>query len=119
VKRADVVLILALLVVSLAFFAFLRPSGDAMTAGVYFEGRPVHSLPLAQDGVFRWEDGKNFVEVTVENGSVSVTDASCPDRDCVRTGALSRAGQSAVCLPNRVSVVLSGSAADTPDAALD
>lgn len=46
---------------------------------------------------------------------VSVSD--CPTQDCVHTGTITRAGQSIVCLPARISIVLEGNVAsgDGPD----
>lgn len=48
------------------------------------------------------------MRVEVADGSVRVTQSSCPDGLCMRMGAITRAGESIVCLPNRVSVVLAG-----------
>ena len=36
--------------------------------------------------------------------------SDCPTQDCVHTGTITRSGQSIVCLPARVSVVLTGGA---------
>ncbi|MBR5470568.1 MAG: NusG domain II-containing protein [Oscillibacter sp.] len=46
---------------------------------------------------------------------VSVSD--CPTQDCVHTGTITRAGQSIVCLPARISITLEGETAsgDGPD----
>lgn len=45
-----------------------------------------------------------------------MTDSGCPTQDCVHTGAISRAGQSIVCLPAQVVVHLEGaSGTDAPD----
>ena len=41
---------------------------------------------------------------------VSVTQSDCPGQDCVHSGAVSRAGQSIVCLPARIVVELVGAA---------
>ena len=46
------------------------------------------------------------------DGAVYVTSSDCPNQDCVHSGAISRAGQSIVCLPARVAVTLEGSASD-------
>ena len=43
-------------------------------------------------------------------GAVSVTQSDCPGQDCVHSGAVSRAGQSIVCLPARIVVELVGAA---------
>lgn len=53
-------------------------------------------------------DGKVTNTIQVEGKTVRFSASSCPDQVCVRTGTLTRAGQTAVCLPNRVIVRLSG-----------
>ena len=47
-------------------------------------------------------DYYNIVEI--KGGTVSVTEASCKNQVCVRHGAISRSGESIVCLPNRLVV---------------
>ena len=48
--------------------------------------------------------------VAAAGGAVSVTQSDCPGQDCVHSGAVSRAGQSIVCLPARIVVELVGAA---------
>ena len=60
-------------------------------------------------------DGDYHLTITVENGAVSVTHSDCPTQDCVRTGTISRTGQSIICLPEQVVVKLVGSTDDGPD----
>ena len=106
-RRNDVFLLLAVLALSGAlFFALRANSGPAGIARVYHEGDEIAELSLSGPGEFRWEDGDDYVLVRVEDGRARVTEASCPDKLCVNTGAVSRAGAAIVCLPNRVSVVL-------------
>ncbi|HBE87040.1 MAG TPA: hypothetical protein DDW53_19330, partial [Lachnoclostridium sp.] len=38
----------------------------------------------------------------------SITEASCPDKVCVRTGKIHRSGELIVCLPNRVVITIEG-----------
>lgn len=46
--------------------------------------------------------------VHVENGKVWVTDSDCPDKICEHTGAIERAGESIVCLPNGIVISVNG-----------
>lgn len=46
--------------------------------------------------------------VRIEDGKVWVTDADCPDKLCEHAGAISRAGQQIVCLPNAIVITLTG-----------
>ncbi|MFR4337598.1 MAG: NusG domain II-containing protein [Lachnospira pectinoschiza] len=41
-----------------------------------------------------------------------MTDADCPDKLCVKTGMISKTGETIVCLPHRVVVEIIGAAAD-------
>lgn len=59
-------------------------------------------------------EGDCRLTVTVSGGTVAVTHADCPTQDCVRTGAVSRPGQSIVCLPGQVVVKIVGDS-DGPD----
>lgn len=52
-------------------------------------------------------DGKGLT-VTLYPDGAAVTEASCPDQVCVRTGKITRTGESAVCLPGRVVLQLEG-----------
>lgn len=44
--------------------------------------------------------------------------SDCPTQDCVHTGTITRSGQSIVCLPARVSVVLTGGEESGVDAVI-
>ena len=38
----------------------------------------------------------------IENGTVRMTEGECPDQICVQTKAISRIGQTIICMPNKV-----------------
>ena len=46
--------------------------------------------------------------LTIKDGHAQVTDADCPDAVCVRHRAVSRVGQSILCLPHKVAVTVVG-----------
>lgn len=46
--------------------------------------------------------------VVIEDGSVYVTNPSCPDGICEKTGKISRANESIVCLPGGVVITVEG-----------
>ena len=52
-------------------------------------------------------DGR-YNKVVVMNGEVKIEEANCPDRLCVKSGAIRVSGQTIVCLPHRVVVRLTG-----------
>jgi hypothetical protein len=52
--------------------------------------------------------GENHVHIKIEQGLVWVEDSSCPDKVCIRTGKISKPGQSIVCLPNKTVITIEG-----------
>ena len=65
----------------------------------------IYSFDLAveKNRTFRIEaaDG-GWNEVKIENGEISICDADCPDRTCVKTGVLRSESVPIVCLPHRL-----------------
>ena len=91
---------LAVVCVGLSFL-FFRPGGASRYAEVYSDGELVLTLDLQVDGTYRVGTAAQWNVLSVENGRVSVSEASCPSQDCVRhLPSDSRAP--IVCLPNRM-----------------
>ena len=110
-KKGDFLLIaLALLLAHSPLL--LRPGqeaeGAAARAVVRKDGAVVAVLPLNEEAELPLnENGYNLLRVS--GGAVCMAEADCPDGTCLRRGAVRRPGESIVCLPNRVTVVLEGS----------
>ena len=118
--RIWIIILAAVLLVSGGAALWLNSrTAPGMTANVYQDGICIASFDLsAVTGTvrreIRCEHGVNVIEA--ERGRIRVAEADCPDQVCVRSGLLTRAGQSAVCLPNRVIVRLTGAEAPAVDA---
>ena len=82
-------------------------SRPAATAEISVDGAVIPQCPLDQDLdlIIEGSDGGTN-HLVIENGSARITEASCPDKLCVRQGAASETGQTIVCLPNRVIVTI-------------
>lgn len=105
--RYDVILIAILLFISVCaclFVFFNQKSGEAVSVEV--DGAVVGVYPLSRDGEFSLADGSNIL--VIEDGRAFMKSADCPDKTCVRSRAVSKVGESIVCLPNRVSVSVVG-----------
>ena len=113
-----ILLFLAIAVVCAGLSVWLLGGRAETTVEVYSDGKLVQTIDLAVDGEYRIESGGGWNVLTVSGGKIAVTSASCPTQDCVRTGRVTRPGQSIVCLPARVSVTLAGRAEDGVDAVL-
>ena len=83
-----------------ASFLLLKPGQIAAGAEVYSDGQLVRTVSLALDQTFT-VPAKNggFNTVTVRDGKIAVTEASCPDQYCTHRG-FRNSGSPIVCLPN-------------------
>jgi len=86
-----------------------RTDPDAVLAEISADGRVRHIVNLSETGEFALAENPN-VRFTVWNGEIAFTESDCPDKLCVRSGYISRIGQIAVCVPNRVSIRVVGAA---------
>ncbi len=73
-------------------------------AEIILDGEVVRTLPLSEDCEFTVNCGGGYNIVTVKNGAVSVTEADCPDKVCVHTGAISGGKVPIVCLPHKLEI---------------
>lgn len=89
----------------------LRQGGIAgNVAQVYIDGNLVRSLSLSGGNTRVDLQGEYGVPVSLEleGGRICFVDVTCPDHLCEKTGFIYTEGQTAVCMPNRVAVVIEG-----------
>ena len=82
---------------SLMFFR----STEADFAEIYSDGVLVEKVNLQVDRVLTVESEYGTNVVTVKDGKIAVTQASCPDHYCMQRGFCD-GGTMIVCLPNRL-----------------
>lgn len=112
-RPGDAAVIAAVLIGAVLLFCLLLPSDAPGSVSIVWDGGKA-VLPLDRSGSRTVFSAGYAVTVTVENGTVRVSENDCPGGDCMRTGAISRAGQSIVCMPGRVVVKIIGE--ETADA---
>ncbi len=108
-KKQDLLLIAAILAAAcVLFFAYsLFHSGPAAWAEVSVDGKVIRELDLSLDADFTVTGhGGGTNRIIVSQGAISVTEASCPDKVCVHTGTIRHAGETIVCLPNRLIITI-------------
>ena len=110
IRKADIILLVFLILVGLAASAalsFSRVDAGADAKVIIESGGELYATyPLSEDRTFEvpayGSGGSNTV--CIADGKVSVTEASCKNQVCVHHGEISRSGESIVCLPNRLVV---------------
>ena len=106
-KRADLILIVALLVLAGALYLTLnanRQEGGVVVVRVNGVETERHSL--AVDGPFPLNGGTNIL--VIRDGQAWLSEADCPDLLCVKQGKIHYTGQVITCLPNRLTVTVEG-----------
>ena len=110
ISRADVIVLAALLLVGFGLWILPRvlPQGNALVAEVTVGGETVMELDLQTATDRKTYTLENGVVLVTENHTVAFLSADCPDKVCVNTGALSRAGKVAACVPTGTVVTVKG-----------
>ncbi|MBO4421828.1 MAG: NusG domain II-containing protein [Clostridia bacterium] len=104
----DVILIITLLAVSASLFLiFNAKKGAGRSFEITVNGRLYGTYPLDADRVI---DVDGLCTVEVKDGSVSVTDAACPGKQCVHSRPIRKSGERIICLPQGVVIRVSGEA---------
>lgn len=110
-KKGDLALIAFVLVLAGVIFApFAYAPSHALTCEIVQDGKTITRVRLGAGyrDTITLHAGDITNTIRIEADSVCFAESSCPDQVCVRTGRLTRAGQTAVCLPTRVIVRLIG-----------
>ncbi|HIY38264.1 MAG TPA: NusG domain II-containing protein [Candidatus Agathobaculum merdigallinarum] len=108
-KWGDFVIIGVVLALAAAIAAVLAlsTSGDRLYAEVWQDNELVERVELT-DSTDRTIDLGGHNVIVLSGRTAAMQSADCRDQVCVRTGTLTRAGQVAVCLPNRVVLRIAG-----------
>ena len=110
-KQRDLLLLAVLLAAAALLFAGREffAGRPAVMVSVSVDGTEIMTLDLNRNDDIVIESGNGQTNhLIIEDGKAFLTEASCPDKLCVRQGAISETGQSIVCLPNRVIVTIVG-----------
>ena len=105
-KKGDIIVIFTLIVVFCLSFIYISNSfittGDKYIS-VQVNGEEIKQINFGNEKKvypIRTSFGLNILEV--DNESVRVIEASCPDKLDVKFGKINKVGQAIICMPNRL-----------------
>lgn len=106
-KKHDYILIAGVLLAAVVLlFAFGHfTGGEGAIVEVSVDGKVTGRYSLKEDQTIRIQNS-NTLEI--KDGKADMTDADCPDGLCVTQKAISKDGESLICLPNKVIVTVVG-----------
>lgn len=107
-KKDWVLIVIIVFVAGLAFLLheFIGGTGAGCVT-VKVEGEIEGVYSLSRDQEIEINGGTNILKI--RNGSADMTEADCPDKLCVNQKAVSKNGESIICLPNKVVVTVDSS----------
>lgn len=109
-KKNDILLTAGILLLALLCFCgyrfFYHQNGAYVEVTV--NGKLTNTLPLDKDTTLTIKGSNHGTNILkIKNGIASITDADCPDKLCVKQKAISKEGETLVCLPHKVVVSIS------------
>ncbi|MBO4468328.1 MAG: NusG domain II-containing protein [Clostridia bacterium] len=98
-KKTDVILSISLILISvLGFFIVELMKKDGKTVVVKQNNSVVYEGKISEDR----EIPLKHNTVKIKDGKVFMKCADCKNQICVKSGKISKSGETVVCLPNRV-----------------
>ena len=112
-KKADIIFLISIICVAVLALLWIlygrqrHSETEEKYVVIYIDKEPCETCPLDQDAevLLPTEDGDS--ELVISGGSCYMKSAHCPDQICVRHKAISKSGESIVCLPHKVVVEIS------------
>ena len=102
-RAADFIVIAVVLLCAFAIWLYPFLSSEGTSAKIEHAGKS-QSVSLAENRIIELENAT----VKVENGEIFIEEAQCPDSVCIKTGKISREGESIICVPNQIVITIEG-----------
>lgn len=113
-RKGDIAVIAAIIVAALVF-AYMSISGsENLQAVITVDGKVVKTVDLSsvKERIVITPDTQPKVVIVAENEEIRFESAECEDKLCVNTGSLKKGGDTAVCLPAKTVITVTGSDVD-------
>lgn len=111
-NKKDLILIISIIILSGIVSALFSVNHNsdivAECVVIRVNGDIYKTLSLDEDGEYKVETvyGNNII--VIKNKSVYISEADCRGNDCINEGSISRAGETIICLPHKLSITLEG-----------
>lgn len=114
IKKGDIAVIAAVLIAAAVFMFWSDSKTQTVQAVITVDGEVVKTVDLGnikEKTTFIPATAPRVV-ITAENGEIRFESAECEDKLCVGCGNLSKHGDTAVCLPSKTVITVTGSDVD-------
>ena len=113
-RKGDIAVIAAIIIAALVFAYMSISDGENLQAVITVDGEIVETVDLSsvKDKIVITPDTHPKVVIVAEDGEIRFDSAECEDKLCVNTGSLKKGGDTAVCLPAKTVITVTGSDVD-------
>ncbi|MBW9156654.1 MULTISPECIES: NusG domain II-containing protein [Clostridium] len=116
------IVLLFIVVIAVGVVSIYKTSikGSENIAVIKREGKVIKTIDLSkivkpEDFTFKTANG-HFNTISVKHNSISIKDADCPHKECVKSGWISKPGEMIVCLPFKLIININGQSNNSIDA---
>lgn len=112
ITKKDLILLLVVLLAGVLGIVVMNSADKGKSAEIIVDGETKEIISLEEN----FQKQVNGVVVCCENDEVYIKESDCPDKVCMRSGRISKSGESIICAPNRVAIKINGKKGNLPDA---
>lgn len=108
-KKNDIILIVTILIIAIGGIVYYTISKkDGADVVIYVDGEKYETLELNKDQEFsiKDDDGTVINTLVIEDNAAYMKEATCPDHICIYQAKISKTGESIVCLPHQVVIMI-------------
>ncbi len=106
-KKRDLILLSVLILVSITGYLLIHFGRDNGVAIIYVDRVLYGTYDLADDQVIHIANENGIVnDIRISNGCIFMENATCPGRQCVKTGRISHVNESICCAPAKVLIMI-------------
>ncbi len=116
IKKGDMIIVLVLIISVCGWLLYSSFKTNTQSSELVIEvnGEIKNTIlieQLAKEQQIHMDlNNKKYIDITIDNSGAIVSDVTCPDKLCQKTGKITKTGQSIVCLPNKVVIYIKGKA---------
>jgi hypothetical protein len=115
-KVGDFAIVVVIILIAVTnLLIYIGPTNGDATAVIIKNGKSIKELKLSEikNRIEINNNGEYDVLIVAENGKIHFEEANCPDKVCIKTGWISKPGQSAACVPAGIIIKITGEDSDT------
>ena len=113
-RKGDFIVIAVIIIVAAVFMLWSNSKSDSPQAVITVNGKTVETVDLdsVNEKIIIKPETTPEVVIVAENGAIRFESAECEDKLCIACGNLSKYGDTAVCLPSKTAITVTGSDVD-------